>query len=153
MHRNEECRKLNSQEDADSIVDLLARGKSVKRDLLQRAGDALDAADVAQFLGISSDAVDELRQAKRLLAVQWEEVFVYPQCQFDKTHGVVPGLHELLTVLLQDGGGEWTALGFLLVSLEELNGYTPLEVLQHGDDPLHSRMLRQARIAAGEGFG
>lgn len=135
------------------IAESLAHGGSVKRELLHRAGGVLDAAAVGTLLGISPDEVDQLRQGRRLLGVPQGQRFAYPRCQFDKTHGVVPGLFEVLGVLLRSAGEEWTALEFLLATFDELQGCTALQVLRCGEDQLRARLIRQARIVAGEGLG
>src|SRR5207302_4227427 len=78
--------------DADPFLEAMARGAEVKLELLDEAGGAWSAAQVAHALRISRQAVDKRRARGRLLAVpSGAGDYLYPRCQFTE-EGVVPHL-------------------------------------------------------------
>jgi hypothetical protein len=106
------------------------RGVEAKRQLMERAGGLLSAAEVGTRLGIGTDAVAKRRQADRLLALpRGDRGFDYPACQFS-AHGVVPGLERLLAAT--SGLEPWVRLDLFTSRQDELGGRTPLQAALDG---------------------
>ena len=115
----------------DPLSGARARGMALKRDLLERAGGALTAEEVAAVLGVSSNAVHVRRQRGTLLAVRdGADGLLYPACQFGNG-GSLPGLDLVLAAFTVEG--EWTRLSVLLIPAPALGGATPLDALRRGD--------------------
>jgi hypothetical protein len=115
----------------DSLASARARGAAMKSELLERAGGALSAGEVAGLMGVTPAAVHARRQRGTLLAVrQANGEFLYPACQFGED-GALPGLGQVLAAFTVDG--PWTRLSVLLSPAPSLGGATPLDALQRGD--------------------
>ena len=96
-------------------------------------GPYYDTATVASVLGVSVAAVRGRRARGSLLAMRTGSgKVVFPVWQFD--HGkVLPGLGPVLRAL-GDGVSGWTVAAWLRSPDVELDGRTPLEVLQAGGE-------------------
>ncbi len=115
----------------DPLAESLARGAIAKQDLLQEAGGGLSAAQVAEALGISRQAVDKRRSRGTLLAVPTGSGdYLYPACQLTPD-GVIPGFENLLAAFKVEG--PWTRLSLLLASSPALGGKSVLEALRAGE--------------------
>lgn len=98
--------------------------------------------------GISRQAVSDRVRHHRMLRVRTSDgEFVFPGFQFAASGGLVPGIADLLQVLL-GGGDPWTVTYWLTATVEELRQSTPLEVLASGDaeqiDALYALARRDA---------
>jgi hypothetical protein len=99
--------------------------------LIEDAGGAWKASEVAAHLGgISLQGVALRRRQKMLLAVEHEDTYLYPRCQFTET-GVLPYLSDFLRALGSDRG--WTELAVLLGPPQGGSCKTVLEALRSGD--------------------
>jgi hypothetical protein len=115
----------------DPLAAAFARGAAIQQELLQEAGGAWTAAQVASHLGVSRQAVDKRRKRNSLLAVESAGGFLYPACQFIET-GVQPGLAEVLAAISTTSG--WTRLSVLLSeTLIGPPGRTILDAIRAGD--------------------
>ena len=91
----------------------------------------LSAAQVAEALGISRQAVDKRRSRGTLLAVPTGSGdYLYPACQLTPD-GVIPGFENLLAAFKVEG--PWTRLSLLLASSPALGGKSVLEALRDGE--------------------
>src|SRR5687768_988849 len=109
----------------------MARGATVKRELLKSACGALTSSQVANALGITRQAVDKRRSRRALLAVpSGSGDYLYPACQF-RSSGVVPGLDEILKAFQLENS--WTQLSALLAPSPSLEGRSVLEALEAGE--------------------
>ena len=114
----------------DTFLEAMARGATIKRELLTSAGGGLSSPQVAAALGITRQAVDKRRGRLALLAVpNGAGEYVYPACQFTPD-GVVPGLEEVLRAFRIRS--PWTQLSVLLAPAPALGGKTILEALRSG---------------------
>jgi hypothetical protein len=115
----------------DPFVEMMARGATVKQELMESAGGALASSQVASALGITRQAVDKRRSRRALLAVpSGSGDYLYPACQFT-SKGVIPGLEKVLQAF--HVRSPWTQLSALLAPAPGLGGKTILEALQAGD--------------------
>lgn len=115
---------------ADPFVEAMARGATIKLELLTRAGGGLTSSQVARALGITRQAVDKRRIRHGLLAVpSGAGDYVYPACQFT-ADGPIPGIEEVLRAF--QVRNPWTQLSALLAPAPPLAGKTIIEALQSG---------------------
>lgn len=114
----------------DPFVEAMARGASVKQELLTSGGGGLTSSQVSTALGITRQAVDKRRIRHALLAVpNGSGEYLYPACQFTST-GVIPALEEVLRAF--QIRSPWTQLSALLAPAPALGGKTILEALKSG---------------------
>src|ERR1700691_2975625 len=114
----------------DPFVEMMARGATVKQDLMRSAGGALASSQVASALGITRQAVDKRRSRRALLAVpSGSGDYLYPACQFT-TDGVMCGLEGVLQAFQIQN--PWTQLSALMAPAPALGGKTILEALRSG---------------------
>jgi len=132
---------------ADPLVSkelrLRLRGQLALRSLLEQSGGALTAAEVAELLGITEDAVRKRARRGKLLALPRGGHSVYPAFQFDLDRRCpVPGLDAVLALL--DTDSAQAKLRFFLTPDEDL-GAAPIEVLRDGDPDARALLERKAR--------
>lgn len=115
----------------DPLAAARARGAAMKAELLERAGGALSAGEVAELMDVTPAAVHARRQRGTLLAVrQANGEFIYPACQFGED-GPLPGLGQALAAFRVEGA--WTRLSVLLSPAPSLQDEPPLDALRRGD--------------------
>ena len=121
---------LDDLKQAEPLAPAFIRGIEAKRRLIEDHGGALSAEQVAEIIGISRQAVDKRRQARKLLAIATgRHGYRYPVWQFDET-GTLPGLEDVLSVLAPHD--EWTQTIFFLGKNPRLGGRPPVEMLKTG---------------------
>src|ERR1039457_18166 len=114
----------------DPLMEAMARGAAIKRELLTSGGGGLTSSQVSSALGITRQAVDKRRSRRALLPVpNGSGDYVYPACQFT-SDGVITGLEEVLRAFQIQS--PWTQLSVLLASAPALGGKTTLEALKSG---------------------
>lgn len=129
---------------SDPLAIARLRGRVAMREVLSQEGGALTAAQVADVLGISRQAVDKRRKGRQLLALALpRRGLLYPAWQFDASGATLPGFVDVLEALGEHD--EWAQARFFLGGSERLGGKRPLDVLREGD--------RDAVIQAAEAFG
>jgi hypothetical protein len=104
------------------------RAVELKRQLLEAEGGALTVAEVAKRLGISRQAVDKRRRARKLLALETSRGFLYPAWQFGD-EGVLHGLDRVLAAL---EAAPWTQASWFPSGDSRLGDARPLEALRRG---------------------
>jgi hypothetical protein len=115
----------------DPLLPARLRGLAVKKELLTTGGTPWTSSQVAEYLGISRQAVDKRRREGKLLGLSLgKRGYRYPVWQF--TDGeTLAGLEQVLTQLSEYDS--WTQLMFLLTGDVRLEGKTPLQCLQQGN--------------------
>jgi hypothetical protein len=90
--------------------------------------DAARGADAAAVLGITRQGVEKRRRSGRLLSVSLgKRGYRYPAFQFVDGHAL-PGIARVLAAL--EGKDPWTQLSFFVNRRSDLDGRSPVEVLQ-----------------------
>ena len=122
---------------------LRLQGQLALRRMLEQAGGAYTASEVADLLGITGDAVRKRARKGKLLAIPRGGHSLYPAFQFDVSGStVVPGFEAILALL--DTGSAAAKLRFFLTADSDLDG-TPLAALLSGDEALQEQVARKAR--------
>jgi hypothetical protein len=130
----------------DPLAAAKFRGLERKRQLVEAAGGAMSAQDVAEFLGITRQAVDKRRAQNHLIALtQGRRGYIYPSFQFDEG-STLSGLSDVLAEL--KSFDPWMQLAFFVNSNDRLSGKTPAAALRAGDQ---SEVLRAARSYGEQG--
>ena len=120
--------KINA---SDPLLGARERGADSRQQLLEAAGGGLSAEQAARLLGMSRQAVDNMRKAGGLLALELgRRGNLYPAFQFTAS-GLLPGLTETLAALRSHD--VWMMLAFFVSPNLRLNGKAPVERLQSGD--------------------
>lgn len=132
---------------ADPLVSkdlrLRVRGQLALQSLLEGSGGALTAAEVAELLGITEDAVRKRARRGKLLALPRGGHSLYPAVQFDLDRRCpVPGLDAVLALL--DTESAPAKLRFFLLPDEDL-GAAPIEILRQSDPQALGLVERKAR--------
>jgi hypothetical protein len=114
------------------LGEALLRGGLVKKELIDAAGGAVGAPDIAAALGITRQAVDKRRRARSLLAVpSASRDWLYPMAQFGPDAEPLPGLERVLRAFRVEA--PWMQLDALLAPDPALGGRTAFEALRDGD--------------------
>jgi hypothetical protein len=111
------------------IAELMAAGEVRKAELVELTGGLYMPSYVAAILKIPEQLVEKRRKTGELIAVETEEGYRYPACQFTPD-GIVTGLSEVLTVM--PIRHDWMRLEWFLVPDDALEGISPLEALRAG---------------------
>lgn len=115
----------------DPLLPARLRGLAVKKELLTTGGTPWTSSQVAEYLGISRQAVDKRRREGKLLGLSLgKRGYRYPVWQFTDG-GTLAGLEQILTQLSEYDS--WTQLMFLLTGDVRLEGKTSLQCLQQGE--------------------
>lgn len=114
----------------DPLAAARARGIVARRQLIERAGGLLTAAEVAAQLGVDVAEVERQRAAGALLAVPVDGEWRFPACQLTKD-GVLPGLGRFLTAFRD--AAAWTKLSVLLAPSCTHGGRSALTLLRVGE--------------------
>lgn len=119
-----------SVEPTDPLGSARLRGVQAARKLLEEEGGVLSAEDFGDVLGITRQAVNQRRQAGKLLALQvGRHGYSYPAWQLTET-GTLPGLEDVLTAL--EGHDPWMQARFFLTPQARLHRQRPLDALLEG---------------------
>jgi hypothetical protein len=129
---------------ADPLAAARLRSARARQDLLERAGGAYQASEVARMLGVTRQAVHgRYRRGSILGLPQGDTEILYPACQFTHDGQVVSGLAEVLAAFGVQN--PWTQLAVLMAPSPAAGGGTPLQALAAGD--------RQSAVTAVRGYG
>ena len=109
---------------------LRLKGQRAFAQQIKDAGGTFTRQQVADLLGMTTDAVRKRRVQGKLIAIPDGDHHVYPTFQFDQS-GVLKDLPELLATLQTESPVD--AVQFFLISVPDL-GMSPLEVLKQGTD-------------------
>jgi hypothetical protein len=122
---------------------LRLRGQLALRRLLDQHGGTLSAAEVAQLLNITADAVRKRARRGGLLALPRGAHQVFPVFQFDvEAARVVPGFDALLALLETDSAP--AKLRFFLTPDRDL-GTSPIEALRADESAVRALLKRKAQ--------
>ncbi len=122
---------LDDLRSVEPLAPAFIRGIQAQRRLLEEHGGTLSAAESAQILGLSREAVDKRRQAHALLALSMgRHGYRYPAWQFTKS-GTLPGLKDVLQALAPHD--QWMQIAFFVSKNPRLNDATPIDVLKAGN--------------------
>lgn len=113
----------------DPLAGAVARAAEARTALVEAAGGFLGAEATARLLGVTRQAVDKRRAARRLLGVRVAGDWHYPAAQFAEGE-TVPGLDAVLAGMPE--AGPWSVLDALLAPEDALGGASPLEALRAG---------------------
>lgn len=120
--------------DAAAIRDPLAparvRGIAARERLIERAGGLLRLGEVAERLGVTTQAVNGRRSRKTILAVPMPNgEWVYPACQFTE-HGLIRGMDTFVRAFGE--ADPWTRLAVLVAHSGRYGGKSALDLLKEG---------------------
>lgn len=139
--------------DLDPFADALARGATEKARLAGLAGGLLSATEAGLALGgISRQAVDKRRRAHQLLAVKVASDWRYPAIQIGPEGQPPSYLPPTLAAAAEAGITGWTLLDFLLTPDTALNGASPLQAIQQGEEGA-AKVRRLIEAEAVSAFG
>lgn len=126
--------------DLSPLTSAYVRGVRAKRQILEAEGGVVTAAEAAQLLGISRQAVDRRRRLGQLIGLTaGRRGYLYPVWQFTEK-GAFPGLKEVLKEL--KGWDPWVQAAFILNTNTRLAGHTPLSLLRQGRPETVARAAR-----------
>jgi hypothetical protein len=115
---------------SDPLKAATYRGLLRRHEMLKAGGGTLTTKQVANFLGLSAEAVDRRRASNQLLAVPRGDGFSYPGFQFDEGK-TLPGMEDVLRAL--SAVDPLMQLLFFNSANERLDGRTPIEALRQGE--------------------
>jgi hypothetical protein len=108
------------------------RGSDSQKEMIYSEGEPLTAAAVMSILSIQDWQLQELQAQGRILAVRWDNKFLYPSWQFNEKGEILPGLQSVITAL--NTYSSWEKLSFLLSRNARLKeDKTPLQELRDGN--------------------
>ena len=89
---------------------------------------------IAKLLGgVSRQAIADRRKRGTLLALRTaDNVWVYPEFQFDEHHTVLRGLPEVVRALRDSKIDDWTLAGWLSSPMHSIDRQSPIEWLRQG---------------------
>ena len=114
----------------DPLIEALLRGVTMKREMLQAEGGALAARALADFLGISIQALNKRRERNQVFWLEKGAGFCYPAFQIHEK-GLLPGTAEVLSAFTVTD--PWMRVHFMLTGDARLDGDRPLDRLRAGD--------------------
>jgi len=130
-------RAMRSAEVLDQIQksDPLARafldGLDAKARLIEQNGGIFKTEEVAEYLGITPQAVNKRRALRQLVGLTFRKRgYVFPAWQFTE-RGTVPGLEQVLLALADHD--EWMQNVFFVNPNTRLGGRRPLDLLREGE--------------------
>jgi hypothetical protein len=121
---------LEQMQRSDPLARAFLDGLDAKRELLAQNGGVFRTEQVADYLGISPQAVNKRRMFHQLLGLTFRKRgFVYPGWQFTGT-GTIAGLDNVLRALAQHD--EWMQNVFFISPNSWLGDRRPLDLLREG---------------------
>lgn len=121
---------LQQIQQSDPLARAFLDGLDAKRELLAQNGGVFKTDQVAEYLGISPQAVNKRRMFRQLLGLTFRKRgFLYPGWQFTGA-GTVPGLDDVLRILAQHD--EWMQNVFFISPNTWLGDRRPLDLLREG---------------------
>jgi hypothetical protein len=144
---------LESLRAVDPLAPARLRGIDARRKLVDLAGGLLSAEDAGDELGMTRQAIEKRRRAGRLLSLSLgRRGYRYPAFQF--VHGqTLTGLERVLDAL--SGRDPWTQVSFFVNRRSDLDGRSPLQLLQASrrrpDDDVVDAVVEAAEADAEQG--
>jgi hypothetical protein len=133
---------LATLEREDPLLKAKLRGVKAKQEMLNYQGQSWKSVDVANYFGISVQAVSKQRASGKILGLSLgTSGYRFPSWQF-VDDGILPGLSKTLSALETNLVPDWDKLRFLITGDFKLNGLTPVECLQNAElEPVLSAAL------------
>jgi hypothetical protein len=125
-------------ENTEAILRALDRGVLLRKEMEEAEGGSRSSEQIAELLGITRQAVDQRRKARRLIA--WQDAaghWRFPLWQFNEAGRPFADLEAILAEL---PGDPWSYMIFFLSESEMLRG-RPLDLLRRDK-------AKQVRLAA-----
>jgi hypothetical protein len=119
---------LEQMQESDPLAKAFLAGVDARSRLIEQNGGVFKTEQVAEYLGISPQAVNKRRSACQLLGLTFRKRgYVFPAWQFDQ-RGAIAGLQEVLSVLSEHD--EWMQNSFFVSPNTRLGGSRPLDLLR-----------------------
>lgn len=116
---------------SDVLAPARLRGVTARQQLLELAGGTLSSEEVAKTLGLTRQAVEKRRRARRLLALSvGKRGYRYPTFQFVDGQPL-PSLESVLLALKDQDA--WTQLAFFVNRRSDLDDQTPVALLEKNE--------------------
>jgi len=133
---------LATLEREDPLLKAKLRGVKAKQEMLNYQRQSWKSVDVANYFGISVQAVSKQRASGKILGLSLgTSGYRFPSWQF-VDDGILPGLSKTLSALETNLVPDWDKLRFLITGDFKLNGLTPVECLQNAElEPVLSAAL------------
>lgn len=124
---DQEKDSIEKKVDEDPSKNSRRRGIDARLEILNSEGGFISISEVAKKLGLSNEAINDLRSRRKLIGLNNSEI-VYPKWQF--ANKILPGLDKILAVLNTDN--PWMQASFMLYPNIWLDDKRPLELLKEG---------------------
>jgi hypothetical protein len=122
---------LDQIQKSDPLARAFLDGLDAKARLIEQNGGVFKTEEVAEYLGITPQAVNKRRALRQLVGLTFRKRgYVFPAWQFTD-RGTVPGLERVLLAL--GDHDEWMQNVFFINPNTRLGGRRPLDVLREGD--------------------
>ncbi len=119
---------LEQMQASDPLAKAFLDGLDARTRLIEQNGGVFKTEQVAEYLGISPQAVNKRRASLQLLGLTFRRRgHVFPAWQFDQC-GTIAGLQEVLLVLAEHD--EWMQNVFFVSPNTRLAGRRPLDLLR-----------------------
>ena len=116
---------------SDPLARAFLDGLDDKARLIEQNGGVFKTDQVAEYLGITPQAVNKRRALRQLVGLTFRKRgYVFPAWQFTD-RGTVPGLEQTLSVLASHD--EWMQNVFFINPNTRLGGRRPLDLLREGE--------------------
>jgi hypothetical protein len=124
---------LDQLQKSDPLARAFLDGLDAKARLIEQNGGIFKTEEVAEYLGITPQAVNKRRALRQLVGLTFRKRgYVFPAWQFTD-RGTVPGLEQVLAALADHD--EWMQNVFFINPNTRLGGRRPLDLLREGEIP------------------
>jgi hypothetical protein len=121
---------LEQIQKSDPLARAFLNGLDAKARLIEQNGGVFKTDEVAEYLGITPQAVNKHRALRQLVGLTFRKRgYVFPAWQFTD-RGTVPGLEQTLLSLANHD--EWMQNVFFISPNTRLGGQRPLDLLREG---------------------
>ena len=122
---------LDQLQKSDPLARAFLDGLDAKARLIEQNGGVFKTEEVAEYLGITPQAVNKRRTLRQLAGLTFRKRgYVFPAWQFTD-RGTVPGLEQVLLALADHD--EWMQNVFFVNPNTRLGGRRPLDLLREGE--------------------
>jgi len=124
---------LDQMQKSDPLARAFLDGLDAKARLIEQNGGVFKTEEVAEYLGITPQAVNKRRALRQLVGLTFRKRgYVFPAWQFTD-RGTAPGLEQVLLALADHD--EWMQNVFFINPNTRLGGRRPLDLLREGEIP------------------
>ena len=122
---------LNQIQKSDPLARAFLDGLDAKARLIEQNGGIFKTEEVAEYLGITPQAVNKRRALRQLVGLTFRKRgHMFPAWQFTE-RGTVPGLEQVLQALADHD--EWMQNVFFINPNTRLGGRRPVDLLREGE--------------------